>query len=81
MTRPFIKIHNSTTDEVIEREMNDEEFAVYEKDLELSAQKAEAKAKAEAEKEAARAKLVALGLTEEDLIAMGLMQKPIERAQ
>lgn len=33
MSRPIIKIHNATTDEVIEREMNDEELAQYEIDL------------------------------------------------
>lgn len=33
---------------------------------------------AEADKAAAQAKLVALGLTEADLIAMGLMPKPVE---
>ena len=36
--------------------------------------------KAEADKAAANAKLVALGLTEADLIAMGLMPKPVEPA-
>lgn len=32
MTRPQIKIHNVETDEIIERDMNDEEFAQYEID-------------------------------------------------
>jgi len=29
MTRPLIRIHNAETNEVIDREMNDEEFAKY----------------------------------------------------
>jgi hypothetical protein len=31
-TRPMIRIHNMETNEVIDREMNDEEFAQYEAD-------------------------------------------------
>jgi hypothetical protein len=31
MTRPMTRIHNIETNEVIDREMNDEEFAAYEK--------------------------------------------------
>jgi hypothetical protein len=51
-TRPMIKIHNVETDEVIEREMNDAEFAQYQIDVEtFNAQKAEEEAKA-AEKQA-----------------------------
>ena len=33
MTKPMIRIHNIETDEIIDREMNDEEFAVYQKNL------------------------------------------------
>jgi hypothetical protein len=47
-------------------------FAKLEKAAELE--------KAETEKAAANAKLVALGLTEADLIALGLMPKPVEPA-
>ena len=32
MTRPMVRIHNIETDEVIDREMNDAEFAQYEAD-------------------------------------------------
>lgn len=32
MSRPIVKIHNIETDEVFEREMNDQEFAQYEID-------------------------------------------------
>lgn len=52
MTKPIIKIHNADTDTVIEREMNDEEFANYElaqEEAKLTDQKmAEAKVKKEA---------------------------------
>lgn len=42
--------------------------------------KEEADAAEQAIKDAAQAKLLALGLTETDLIAMGLMPKPVEPA-
>jgi hypothetical protein len=32
MTKPMIRIHNTETDEIIDREMNDDEFAIYEAD-------------------------------------------------
>ena len=66
MTKPLIQID----DEV--REMTDEEFAVYENtQANTLARKAEEEAKAAA-KAAAQAKLAALGLTVEDLQALGL---------
>lgn len=63
MTRPLIRIHNAETDEIIERELNDEEFARYEanRDAEkLAVQEAEIKAEAKA------ALLNRLGITEEE---------------
>lgn len=62
-TRPIIRIHNVETDEIIDREMNDDEFAQYEaeKAAELAA-KAEAEAKA-AEKQAL---LDRLGITADE---------------
>ena len=62
MSRPIIRIHNVTTNEVINREMNDAEFAQYEAD-----QSAQAIVQAEAEAKAiAKANLLAkLGITEE----------------
>ena len=72
MTRPIVRIHNMETNEVIDREMNDAEFAQYEIEQEASfARKAEVEAKAQA-KAAAEAKLAALGLTTDDLRALGL---------
>ena len=71
MTNPMTRIHNTETDEIIDREMTDEEFALYQdsfKDPILS----EAEIKANSDKAAAQAKLAALGLTVEDLTALGL---------
>ena len=63
MSRPTIRIHNAETNEVIDREMNDNEFAQYEAD-----QAAEALLKAEAEAKATQrqALLTRLGITEEE---------------
>jgi hypothetical protein len=63
MNRPIIRIHNLETDEVIDREMTDAEFAQYETD-----QAAEQARKAEeAAKEAARQALLdKLGITAEE---------------
>ena len=72
MTKPMIRIHNSQTGEIIDREMNAEELA------EAAIAKAqgdalmEAQTKAEADKASATAKLAALGLTTDDLKALGL---------
>jgi len=63
-SRPMVRIHDMETNEVIDREMNDAEFAQYEADkAEWKAAEA-AKAKAEAEKAALLARL---GLTEDEL--------------
>ena len=62
-TRPTIRIHNTETNEVIDREMNDDEFAQYEADkAERASKQAEADAKA-AEKQAI---LDRLGLTADE---------------
>jgi hypothetical protein len=63
MTRPIIRIHNLSTDEVIDREMNDTEFAQYEADQEAAAAQAAAEA-AKAEQKAAL--LERLGITAEE---------------
>jgi len=63
-TRPSVRIHNVETDEVIDREMNDDEFAQYETDKAIQAAADAAKAKAEADKVAL---LTRLGLTEDEL--------------
>jgi hypothetical protein len=62
MIRPTIRIHDFITNEVIDREMNDQEFAVYEADqAELATRQVEAGVRAEAK----AALLAQLGITEE----------------
>jgi len=62
MAKPIIRIHNTETNEVIDREMNDAEFAQYEIDQAAHlAKQAEAEAKATAK----AALLAQLGITEE----------------
>ena len=63
-TRPMVRIHDMETNEIIDREMNDAEFAQYEADQAIAQAAAEAKAKAEADKAALLARL---GLTEDEL--------------
>jgi hypothetical protein len=72
MTNPTIRIHNLETDEVIDREMTDKEYKDYKAQQVIDAKiLAKREEKAEA-KSAAEAKLAALGLTVEDLRALGL---------
>ena len=62
MSRPIIRIHDLATNEVIDREMNDQEFAQYEADkAAYEIEQAEAEAKAEAK----AALLAQLGITAE----------------
>jgi hypothetical protein len=64
MTKPMIRIHNTETDQVIDREMTATEFKKFEAD-----QLADAKAKSEIEaKDAARQAIAdRLGLTADEL--------------
>jgi hypothetical protein len=62
MSRPTIRIHDLATSEVIDREMNDAEFAQYEAD---QAAEATRQAEAEAKAQAKAALLAQLGITEE----------------
>ena len=61
MTKPIIRIHNTETNEVIDREMTDAEFAQHKIDqAAFAAENAEAEAKAAAK----AALLERLGITE-----------------
>ena len=63
-TRPMVRIHNSETDEIIDREMNDEEFAQYQTD---KANADSIKADAEAKESAKQTILDRIGLTADEL--------------
>jgi len=67
-----IKIHNAETGEVIVRDMNAEELAQLAEDQANAEKEQQAYEEAQAKREAALAKLVALGLTADDLTALGL---------
>ena len=72
MSRPNIRIHNTETNEIIDREMNDDELAIYQAEQKYFADLEEERNKALEAKESAEAKLAALGLTADDLKALGL---------
>lgn len=67
MTKPLITIHNTQTNEVETREMNDAEYADY-----VAVQEANAAKQVEAEEkaEAKQAVLDKLGLTAEEVTAL-----------
>jgi hypothetical protein len=61
--RPIIRIHNQATNEVIDREMNDQEFAAYEAEQTANLI---AQAEAEAKATAKAALLKKLGITADE---------------
>jgi hypothetical protein len=63
MAKPMIRIHNTETDEIIDREMTAAEFKIYEAE-----EAAQATARAEEKAKAAQrqALLTRLGITEEE---------------
>jgi hypothetical protein len=63
-TRPMVRIHDVSTDEVIDREMNDAEFETWKSD---QAAQAIAKAEAEVKENAKSAILDRIGLTADEL--------------
>ena len=69
MSKPNIQIHNSETGEIDIRPMNDEEYTIYLAEIEVNKKTKEEIILA---KTAAEAKLAALGLTADDLKALGL---------
>ena len=72
MTKEMITIHDIETGEISQREMTAEELAQRKADQEDQALFLQQKAEAKATKETAQAKLAALGLTTDDLKALGL---------
>ncbi len=69
---PKIIIYDVNTGQEIQREMNADELAQREADQAVAAVQAQAKAEADAKRATAEAKLAALGLTADDLKALGL---------
>ena len=63
MSKPMVRIHNVETNEVVDREMNNQEFAAYEAE---QAANAIAKAEAEAKATAKSDLLTKLGITAEE---------------
>ena len=63
MSKPTIRIHDLATNEVIDREMTDAEFAAYEAE---QAAQATAQAEAEAKATAKAALLTKLGITADE---------------
>lgn len=76
MTNPTIREHNLETDEIIDREMNDQELAQWNIINAEVIAKEQAEEAAKTATDAAAAKLAAFGLTIEDLQALGLI-KPL----
>jgi len=72
MSKPMVRIHNTETNEIIDREMTDDEFDAYKAQQDIDAAQLVASAQAKAAKESAQSKLEALGLTADDLKALGL---------
>jgi hypothetical protein len=72
IARPTVSDHNLLTGDIIEREMNDAEYALYLSDIENDAQKAQQEQDSIARRELVVAKLATLNITEEDLRVMGL---------
>lgn len=64
MTRPMIRIHDITTDEVIDREMDDAEYRKHLENIEAYRVEQEAETKTQKDKAAL---LTRLGLTEDEL--------------
>jgi hypothetical protein len=63
MTKPMIRIHDVSTNEIVDREMTDDEFAQYKSDQLAQAQ---AKALDDTKADAKAALLERLGITEDE---------------
>lgn len=67
MSNPEIRIHNTETDEVVDRPMTDEEFSVYKAKVAVAeTMKAEREAKVKAKADL----LARLGITEEEVASL-----------
>jgi hypothetical protein len=73
MSKPLVRIHNTETDEVIDREMTDNEFKIYESNAKKQEEYEKVQAKEENNKLIAQSKLEALGISLDDLKALGIL--------
>ena len=67
MTKPMVRIHNTETDEIIDREMTDEEFQEYTAEVETREAEESAKVDAQVKKQEVLDKL---GLTAEEVASL-----------
>ena len=72
MDYPITQIHNGLTNEVIERPMTESEYQAFLESVKLAEKNKADREQAQAKKAVAEAKLAALGLTTDDLRALGL---------
>jgi len=72
MPKPTVRIHNTETNEVIDREMTEAEYEIYLQEQAIAAQNKQDYLDKVAAREAVETKLAALGLTTDDLKALGL---------
>ena len=63
MTKPMIRIHNISTNEIIDREMTDEEFVIHQADIEAKEAEQAVKETIAAQRQAL---LTRLGITEDE---------------
>lgn len=70
MSRPVIRIHNTETDEILDREMTDDEYNQFLFDKKRYEDLLLIEEKKDKAKNSALAKLAALGLTEEEIAAL-----------
>lgn len=69
-SRPEVSFHNIELGQIVVREMNDEEYVEYLENLKVYEEKKIAELEKEKIKESAIAKLLALGITEDEIKAV-----------
>lgn len=72
MSKPITRIYDIETGETVEREMTDAEYEVYLAEQADSQKRINERAEAEQARKSAAEKLALLGLSEDDLKALGL---------
>ena len=77
MTKPIIRIHDLSTDTIIDREMTDEEFTQYEVDQAVEIARVAAEAEAEAAEEAAKQQAFNDAVAAAVAAALAAQQEPV----